>query len=82
MNELIKKIYEQIIYHEKEGIEMDKRVISEIDKLIIPYIGQLKETELEEIKNLMYATALTAEQEGFQLGVKYATKMLILLLFD
>ena len=82
MNERLKKIYEYVICHEKEAIEMDKRVSVEIDTLVIPYIEQLKETELEDLKGLMYTTALTAEQEGFQLGMGYAIKILISLLLD
>ncbi len=82
MNERLKKIYEHIICREKEAIEMDKRVSVEIDMLSTPYIERLKETELEELKDLMYAAALTAEQEGFQLGMGYAIKLLISLLLD
>jgi predicted nucleic acid-binding protein len=82
MNKLFKEIFEHVISHEIKGKEMDKRVNKEINTLVIPYNMQLKETELEELKNLMYATALTAEQEGFQLGMEYAIKILISVLLD
>lgn len=82
MNELLKKIYESVITYEKDTVEMGSRVEIEINKLIKPYTGQLTDEEIEQIKALLYQTALTAEQEGFQLGIKYTLKMLFDLLSD
>lgn len=82
MNELLKKIYESVITYEKDTVEMGSRVEIEINKLIKPYTGQLTDEEIEQIKTLLYQTALTAEQEGFQLGIKYTLKMLFDLLSD
>lgn len=80
MNELLKKIYESVIYYEKDTVEMGSRVEVEIHKLIKQYPEQLTDKDIEQIKNLLYQTALTAEQEGFQLGIKYTLKMLFDLL--
>lgn len=48
-----------------------------LNKLIEPYKEQFSDKQLEEIKDLMYGTALIAEQEGFQLGITYAVKLLV-----
>lgn len=80
MNELLKKIYESVITYEKDTVEMGSRVEIEINKLIKPYAEQLTDKEMEQLKNLLYQTALTAEQEGFQLGIKYTLKLLFDLL--
>lgn len=82
MNELLKKIYESVITYEKDTVEMGRRVDVEINKLIKPYAEQLTDKEMEQIKTLLYQTALTAEQEGFQLGIKYTLKILFNLLSD
>lgn len=82
MNELLKKIYESVITYEKDTVEMGSRVDVEINKLIKPYAEQFTDKEMEQIKTLLYQTALTAEQEGFQLGIKYTLKMLFDILSD
>lgn len=66
MNELLNKIFDNVISKEDDSIKMFKNVDEEIDKLIEPYMEQLSDEQLEEIKDLMYGTALIAEQEGFQ----------------
>lgn len=79
---LLKKIYESVIYYEKDTVEMGNYVDVEINKLIKPYAEQFTDKELQQIKTLLYQTALTAEQEGFQLGIKYTLKMLFDILAD
>ena len=82
MNELLKKIYESVIYYEKDTVKMGSHVDVEIHKLIEQYADQLPSSDMEKIKSLLFQTALTAEQEGFQLGLKYALKILVDLLSD
>ncbi|WP_099203910.1 hypothetical protein [Scatolibacter rhodanostii] len=82
MNELLKKTYEAVICYEKDTIEMSSRVDAEIHTLMKTYIEQSGDKESEQIKTLLYQTALTAEQEGFELGIKYTMKTLLHLLSD
>lgn len=77
MKELLKKIFNNVISQEEDAIKILKHVDEEIDKLIEPYKEQFSDEQLEEIKDLMYGTALIAEQEGFQLGIFYAIKLLL-----
>lgn len=76
MNELLKKIYESVITYEEDTIKMGSRVELEIKELIKHDAEQWSDEEKNKIKSLLYQTALTAEQEGFQLGIKYTLKML------
>lgn len=75
MNELL-KIYENVVRHEKEAANMERRVTEEIIQLSKPYEKQLSSKELEKLQDIMFSVALTAEHEGFRLGVKYLVKLL------
>ena len=75
MNELL-KIYENVVRHEKEAASMERRVTEEIIQLSKPYEKQLSSKELEKLQDIMFSVALTAEHEGFMLGVKYFVKLL------
>lgn len=82
MNELLKKIYEEVIYYEKDMFEAEKQIDTQINQLIEPYTNELTENDMELIKTLMYQTSLIAEQKGFLLGMKYMLKMLIMILSE
>lgn len=76
MNELLKKIYEEVICYEEDMMAAGKQVETEINKLIEPYTDQMNESTLETVKTLLYQTSFSAEQTGFWLGVKYTIKLL------
>ena len=76
MNELLKKIYEEVICYEEDMMAAGKEVEVEINKLIEPYTDQFDETTLETVKTLLYQTSFSAEQTGFWLGIKYTIKLL------
>ena len=82
MDELIKKIYMEIISYEKDvlktGAELDREVVD----LIEPYQEEFDEKTLEIVKTLMYQAILVAEQTGFWLGVKYTVKFMMKILSD
>lgn len=65
MNKLLKSIYENEIYGEKDTQEMEKCLEKEIRRLLKPYSGQFNKDELEIITGLMYAAQLKSTQEGF-----------------
>lgn len=75
MSELL-KIYENVVRYEKEAASMERRVTEEIIQLSKPYEKQLSSKELEKLQDIMFSVALTAEHEGFRLGVKYFVKLL------
>lgn len=77
MNELLKRIYNEVISQEKDTVEMGKRLDAEIKKLLQPYAQQFNEQELEIIRGLLYAVELKTEQEAFQLGMSYGLKLFL-----
>ncbi len=77
MSELLKKIYEDVIQHERVSVEMGNRVDRWVDTLTAPYKEQLNAEQMEQLRNLMYSTAIKAEEEGFQLGIRMIVKLVL-----
>lgn len=82
MSELLRKIYEDVIQHERVAVEMGKRVDRWIDELTTPYMEQLDAGQMEQLRNLMYSTAIKAEEEAFQLAVRIIVKLVLEMLSD
>lgn len=82
MSDLMKKIYEGVIQHERVAVEMGNRVDRWIDELTAPYKGQLDAGQMEQLRNLMYSTAIRAEGEGFQLGIRVIVKLVLEMVSD
>lgn len=82
MNELLKKIYKEVIYHEKDTQKIEKILEMKIAELLHPYAEQFTKEQTEIILSLMYAIQLKAMQEGFQHGAKYTLSTLFALLSD
>ncbi len=82
MSELLKKIYEDVIQHERVSVEMGNRVDRWVDTLTEPYKEQLDAGQMEQLRNLMYSTAIKAEEEGFQLGIRMIVKLVLEMVMD
>lgn len=76
MSEILLKIYEQVISGEDDTYRGRERIEKRVDELLRKYAADYGESETEAVKELAYAAALKAEQEGFQLGVRFALKVL------
>lgn len=82
MNNVWNKIFEDIIRYEKEGVEMEQHLDKQIQAIIDKYAKQTTEDQIEKLRNHLSYIALIAEQEGFQLGVRFAIKLLLSLIKD
>lgn len=82
MRKLLKKIYNNVLVYERNVINMNKDVEKEISILVEPYATKLSDDEMEELKNLLSAIALTAEQTGFEMGIRFTIKSMISLIMD
>lgn len=82
MNDLLRKIYNNVLIYEDDVIKATKTVDDDINLLIEPYKDHLSSTELEELKNLLSSTALTAELTGFEIGVRFVIQMITSILSD
>lgn len=79
MKSLLKKIYENVICYEEDAIQMDKTINKEIEELLQKCCSQFKDDEIEQLKSNIYQLTLTTEQEGFELGMKYAYRLFVTL---
>lgn len=82
MNELLKRIFTDVISREDDSFATDKYIDSKVQEIVDNYAEKASDDELEELRSLLYQVALIAEQEGFLLGMKYLLKIGISLLSD
>lgn len=82
MNKLFKKIYQEVLVYEEDIVKGNRQVDKLLNDLTEPYKEQSTDDELEKLKELLSIMALTAEQTGFENGVKFTLKMLFSLLND
>lgn len=82
MNELLRKIYNDVLVYEHDVVKINKQVDKEINQFIEPYKKQLQDNELEKLNDLLSTVTLTAEQAGFENGVRFIVKLLYSLLSD
>lgn len=75
MNELLRKIYNDVLVYEHDVVKINKQVDKEINQFIEPYKKQLQDNELEKLNDLLSTVTLTAEQAGFENGVRFIVKL-------
>ncbi len=75
MRNLLKKVYENIVYYEEDSLAIGKELDEKINIYIQKYSNKLTQNELEELKGIFYKNSLDAEEKGFYLGVKYTMKL-------
>ena len=80
MKDLLKKIYNDVLVYESDVVKINLQVDEEINHLVEPYKKQLSDEETEKLKEMLSIVGLTAEQAGFENGVRFAVKLLYSLL--
>ncbi len=76
MNERLKKVYEEVASKEEDAIKVLMEVDNTIKEIAEPYGGKLSTEESEKLQDLLFSAALSGERAGFEIGVKFALKML------
>lgn len=76
MNDLLRKIYNDVLVYEHDVVNINKQADKEISQLVELYTKRLSDNELEKFKDLLPTAVLTAEQAGFENGVRFAVKMI------
>ena len=66
--------------YESDIVKINKHVDEEINQLVKPYTKQLSDKEMEKLNDLLSVAVMTAEQAGFENGVRFAVKLLYSLL--
>ena len=80
MNNLLKKIYDDVLVYEQDVARINIQADREIDQLIKPYAEQLNADEFEKLDDLLSETTYIAQQAGFENGVRFAVKLMLSLL--
>ena len=73
---MLKEIYRKIIKNQHDTIEREGIVDDLIDQVTEPYKDQLSGRDMETLKDLLSAVALAGEEAGFEVGAKFAIKLL------
>lgn len=76
MNDLLMKIYQEIIQYEDDSIELGKMLDKEAMLLLEPYRDTFGSDDVETVRTLMYELAYEAEKMGYMLGVKSVIQIL------
>lgn len=75
MNELLKKIYENVLIDEEYTLKLRKKVDDDVGMRISRYQNLMNETEYEKLKSDFYASCYVAELVGFEMGVKFMKRL-------
>ena len=76
MEDLLSKIYDKIAFYEKDSIQLGIEYDAQVEKLLEPMRAVKSESDVEEIKELIYAASYHAEKDGFMLGVHFMAKFM------
>lgn len=77
---MILELNTEVLVYEHDVVKTNKQVDEEINQLVEPYTKQLTDNEMEKLKEMLSMVGLTAEQAGFENGVRFAVKFLYSLL--
>lgn len=76
MDGFLNRIYNSVLIYEKDAIRLNEQVDKEINQLAADYLEQLDINESEELKDLLVAVTLIAEQAGFENGIRFVMKLI------
>lgn len=76
MEDLLSKIYDKVAFYEEDSIRLGKEFDTIITELLEPLRESRTEEEVEEIRELIYQAAYSAEKHGFYIGVRFSAVVL------
>lgn len=80
MDKLGEIIYNQIMENEESALQMQNRINSETEKLILPYKNKITEEEYEKLRYLMYDISEVSQKQSILFGIKLFIKFIFYLL--
>lgn len=72
MENLIDKIYDKVIFQEKEYTDLGKKFDEEVEKMVAPLYEIFERSEVEKLRVTIYDIAYLSQKDGFKLGVGMA----------
>lgn len=82
MNDLLKKIYEEVAVYSEDSYEANLNLENEVKNMIAPHIKELSGKEKEALEDSFYDVCATGKYVGFALGMKCCFKLILELLSD
>lgn len=76
MEDLLSKIFDKIAFYENDGIQFGIEYDAQVEELLAPLRATMSESDVEEIKELVYAASYYAEKCGFMLGVRFMARFM------
>ena len=73
---MLEEIYREIIKTKHSTVRREALVDNLIDQLVKPYEGKISSQDVDTLKDLLSAVALAGEEAGFEVGAKFAIKLL------
>lgn len=75
MEDLLSKIYDKIAFYEKDGIKCGEEFDHDVNEILEPLKESRTEEEIEDIRELIYQAAYSAEKYGFYIGVRFMFRL-------
>lgn len=76
MENMLIKIFDNVVCKELEYMEIAKRYDEEVEKIIAPLHGKMPAEEVEKIRSLIYKATYYAQRDGFVLGARVMTQIM------
>lgn len=76
MEDLLSKIFDKVAFYEKDGIHFGIEYDAQVEELLEPLRATKSESDVEEIKELVYAASYHEEKFGFMLGIRFMAKFM------
>ena len=76
MKGLLEKIYENVISKEAESMKLDRKFDAEVEKAVASLLESLDETQVEQVKEMIYEISRLAEKQGFYCGIKATVQVI------
>ena len=74
MEDLLSKIYDKVVFNEQDYTKLFSDYDCKVEELVEPLKATKSESDIEEIKELIYEASYDAEKYGFMLGVRFTAK--------
>lgn len=73
---MLKEIYREIVKNQHDTVRREGLVDDLIDQVTEPYKDQLSDRDMETLKDLLSTVALAGEEAGFEVGTRFAIRLL------
>ena len=77
MHDVLKKLFDKVIFYEADCIKVGRKLDEEVNTIIEPLRESMSEKELETIRDMIFSASYTAEKNGFYLGIYTAFTMYV-----